>query len=80
LGPGFVVVVSAGMPRDAKEGFGLGDRERDFLENLSLSDPKSERVGVVGDMVMDLRLCGCGLERTRGNWLVLAELQKSMEG
>jgi hypothetical protein len=51
------------MSRDAKEGFGLGDRERDFLENLSLSDPKRERVGVVGDMVMDLRLCGCGLEK-----------------
>jgi hypothetical protein len=45
------------MPRDAKVGFGLGERERDFLEeNLFLSDPKRDRVGVVGDMVMNLRV------------------------
>jgi hypothetical protein len=31
-------------------GFGLGDRDRDFLEaSLSLREPKMERLGVVGD-------------------------------
>jgi hypothetical protein len=48
-----LVVSDAGMLRDdvSKEGFGLGERARPFLESLSRRDPKRDRVGVVGDMV-----------------------------
>jgi hypothetical protein len=33
-------------------GFGLGERERDFLDSLSFNDPKSERLGDDGVGVM----------------------------
>lgn len=53
-------MVCAGGGAGGNDGFGLGERPRDFLDDsLSLSDPNRDRVGVVGDMVV--RRCGLRL-------------------
>lgn len=41
----------------SNDGFGLGERERDFPDSLSLSDPNSDLEGEV-DMVGDLQAWG----------------------
>lgn len=47
-----LIAAGRGTPRDDASGLGLGERERLFLdENLSLSDPNRDLVGLVGDMV-----------------------------